>query len=440
VARALGRSLGEVGWEVRLAAGSLGQPGELTHAPTFFAGLNLVSVDYSPALPDGEGGVPFPPSYEDRPGAPDRVFAAVDDVAYERLVEVWADALDRAGAARADLLHLHHLTPANEAALRAFPAVPVVGQLHGTELAMLRAIETGAPADWRFAERWRQRMRGWAQACARLIVPPAASAEVARLLGLSRGALVELASGVELELFRRRPLERGRRLAHWRRWLVEQPLGWDESGVPGSVSYRDGDLWPFREAEAILLYVGRFTAVKRLPLLIRAHAEALAQLGRPLPLVLVGGSPGEWEGQHPLAVARAARDEQVFLAGWRAHQELPEALNAAELLVLPSVAEAFGLVLVEAMACGLPVIAADAHGPAQIVAPGTGWLVPSDDQQALAETLLAAASDPEERRRRGEAAHERSRSSYGWPVIAARVAEVYEQLTSGLDVQRAART
>ena len=62
------------------------------------------------------------------------------------------DALDRAGAARAEVLHLHHLTPANEAALRAFPAVPVVGQLHGTELALLRAIEAGAPAGWRFAE------------------------------------------------------------------------------------------------------------------------------------------------------------------------------------------------------------------------------------------------------------------------------------------------
>jgi len=437
VARALGRALGRAGWEVTLAAGSLGQPGELTHAPSFFAGLDLVAVDYSP---DREGGAPFPPSYEDRPGAPDRVFAAVDDLAYERLVEVWAEALDRAGAARAHLLHLHHLTPANEAALRAFPAVPVVGQLHGTELAMLRAAEAGAPPGWRFAGRWQQRMRTWAQGCARLIVPPAASAEVARLLGVPRRAVVELPSGVELELFRRRPLERDQRLTHWRRWLVEQPLGWDESGVPGSVAYRDGSLWPFREAGAIFLYVGRFTAVKRLPLLIRAHAAALSRLERPLPLVLVGGSPGEWEGEHPLAAARAVGDDQVFLAGWRPHEELPQALNAADLLVLSSVAEAFGLVLVEAMACGLPVIAADAHGPAQIVVPGTGWLVAADDQQALTATLLTAAADPQEQRRRGDRAHQHSHANYGWPVIAARVADVYAQLTGGLDAQRAART
>jgi glycosyltransferase involved in cell wall biosynthesis len=440
VARACSRALPQTGWEVTRAAGSLGHAGEQTHAPTFFAPVDLVSVDYSPGGRDGKSALPFPPSYEDRPGAPDRVFATVDDDAYERLVGVWADALERAGAARADVLHLHHLTPATEAALRAFPAVPLVGQLHGTELALLRAIEAGAPAGWRFAERWQRRMRRWARACARLIVPPGASAEVARLLALPRGAVVELPSGVELDLFRRRPLERRQRLAHWRRWLVERPLGWDEGGTPGSVAYRDGDLWPFREAEAIVLYVGRYTAVKRLPLLLRAHSQALAGLGRPLPLVLVGGSPGEWEGEHPLAVARALGNRQVFLAGWRPHDGLPEALNAADLLVLPSVAEAFGLVLVEAMACGLPVIAADAHGPAQLVAPGTGWLVPADDQHALAETLLAAASDPQERKRRGDRAHQHSRASYGWPLIAARVAGIYDDLAGRLETRQPART
>jgi glycosyltransferase involved in cell wall biosynthesis len=186
------------------------------------------------------------------------------------------------------------------------------------------------------------------------------------------------------------------------------------------------------------LYVGRFTAVKR-RLLLEAHVRALTRLRRPLPLVLVGGSPGEWEDEHPLTVARTLADEQVFLAGWRPQHALPEALNAADLLVLPSVAEAFGLVLVEAMACGLPVIATDAHGPAQLVAPGTGWLVPGDDQHVLMETLVAAASDREERMRRGNRAHRYSRANYGWPLIAARVVSVYEQLAGRLETQRTAR-
>ena len=254
--------------------------------------------------------------------------------------------------------------------------------------------------------------------------------EVARLLGVSLERVQALPRGVELEFFERRALGRRERLLHWRRWLVEEPLGWDESGTPGTVAYREADLWPFREAESILVYVGRYTAVKRLPLLVGAHAQALEQLGRPLPLVLVNGHPGEWEGQHPLAVARALGNEQAFLAGWRPHELLPRALNAADLLVLPSVAEAFGLVLVEAMACGLPVVAAEAHGPSEIVAAGTGWLVPPDDEDALADALVTAASDAEERRRRGARAYRHSHTHYRWPVIAARIAALYAELAA----------
>src|SRR6266576_3177871 len=99
--------------------GSLGQWCEPAHAASFFAGVDVHPLDYSPALERGDplaALVPFPPSFEDRPGAPDRVFAAVDDAAYERLVAAWIEVLARAGADAADLLHLHHLTPANEAA------------------------------------------------------------------------------------------------------------------------------------------------------------------------------------------------------------------------------------------------------------------------------------------------------------------------------------
>ncbi|MGH2805389.1 MAG: hypothetical protein ACRDL4_20490 [Thermoleophilaceae bacterium] len=129
VARALCRVLPTIGWEVSLAAGSLGSAGEQGHAPSFFSGVDVVSVDYSPArrLADPTAAiVPFQPSYEDRPGAPDRVFAAVDDEAYERLVAAWSEALAQAGAASADVLHLHHLTPANWP-FREAEAIPCAG-------------------------------------------------------------------------------------------------------------------------------------------------------------------------------------------------------------------------------------------------------------------------------------------------------------------------
>jgi glycosyltransferase involved in cell wall biosynthesis len=431
VVRSLARALPAAGWRLALAAGSLGRWGESTHAASFFAGVDVQPLDYSPALERAEplrARVPFPPSFEDRPGAPDRVFAAVDDAACERLVIAWIEVLARAGAGSADLLHLHHLTPANEAAARGFPSVPVLGQLHGTELAMLRTIEAGAPPRWRYAPVWGRRLRAWARRCAVLVVPPGAEAEAALLLGLERARLRGLPSGVELERFSRQRLAEDERLAFWRRWLVEQPRGWDQSGRPGSIAYADEEFAPFRSCGPVFLYVGRFTAVKRLPLLISAHARAVERLGTPAPLVLVGGHPGEWEGEHPLATARRVGNRQVFLAGWRPHEQLPRALNAADALVLPSVAEAFGLVLVEAMACGLPVIACRTHGPAAIVGDGrTGWLIPAGDEDALVDSLLAAATGREERRARGRHAETASRQ-YDWARIAPRFVSLYEEL------------
>ena len=442
VARSLARALPAAGWQLALAAGSLGRAGEPTHAASFFAGVDVHPLDYSPALEHADplaAPVPFPPSYEDRQDGPDRVFAAVDDAAYERLVAAWSEVLTRAGAEAADLLHLHHLTPANEAAARAFPSVPVLGHLHGTELAMLRMIEAEAPLGWRYAQDWGRRLRAWGRRCALLVVPPGAEADAALLLGLERAKLRGLPSGVERERFSRRPLAGEERKAFWRRWLVEQPRGWDHTGRPGSIAYGDEELAPFRAGDTVFLYVGRYTAAKRLPLLISAHARAVERLGKPAPLVLVGGHPGEWEGEHPLATARRIGNRQVFLAGWRPHEELPQALNAADVLVLPSVAEAFGLVLLEAMACGLPVITSRAHGPAAIVADGeTGWLIPPDDEDALVDALLAAANGQQERRARGRRAQTVSRR-YGWAVIAPRFASLYEELLASTPGQQVAR-
>jgi glycosyltransferase involved in cell wall biosynthesis len=138
---------------------------------------------------------------------------------------------------------------------------------------------------------------------------------------------------------------------------------------------------------------------------------------------------------------RETGDPEVFLAGWRGHGDLPAGLNAADLLVLPSVREQFGQVLVEAMACGLPVMAADAHGPAEIVDDGrTGWLVPPDDEDALVEALVEAVGDAGERERRGEAAYEEARERYAWPSLARGVAQIYEDVREGKPASSGART
>jgi glycosyltransferase involved in cell wall biosynthesis len=436
VARYLSRSLPESGWRATIACGSLGAPGEPSHAETFYAGVDVRPLDYTAAAraPDPlAADPPFQPSYEDRPGAPDRVFAAVDGRVCERLTEAWAGQLEAAGAGQADLLHLHHLTPINEAAERSFREIPRVGHLHGTELLMLREIEQGPPPGWAHAAEWAERMRGWARRCERLLVlSPDAVRRVPDLLGVEPERVVWAPNGFDPEGFDRRPLDPAGRLAHWRRWLVEEPRGWDESGRPGSVAYREDQLEPFRAGGPVLLYVGRYTEVKRLPLLIRAHARARERVERPAPLVLLGGFPGEWEGEHPLTVVRDTGNPDVFLAGWRGHEDLPDGLNAADLLVLPSVREQFGAVIVEAMACGLPALAVDAHGPAEIVDAGeTGWLVPPDDEAALADALVEAVNGDSERRRRGERAYEVARGRYSWPALAGGLAAVYDEVVAG---------
>jgi glycosyltransferase involved in cell wall biosynthesis len=445
VARYLARSLPEWGWETTIAAGSLGPPGEPSNAETFFAGVDVRPLAYDDALaaPDPlAADPPFHPSFEDRPGAPDRVFAGLDDAAFERQVAAWRRHLAEAGAADADLLHLHHLTPINEAAERDFPDIPRIGHLHGTELLMLREIEASGPAGWEHAERWAARMREWAAACERLLVLSLdASRRVPEQLGVDPDRVVWAPNGFDPEGFDQRPLTADERLTLWRRWLVEAPRGWDRSGVPGSVRYADADLEPFRAGGPVLLYVGRFTEVKRVPLLIRAHARARERFERPAPLVLLGGFPGEWEGEHPLDVVRETGDPDVFLAGWHGHEDLPDGLNAADLLVLPSVHEQFGAVIVEAMACGLPAIAVDAHGPGEIIEPGeTGWLVPPDDEQAMADALVEAVNGDGERRRRGERARELGRGRYSWPALAGGLARIYDDVVAGRPAAAGAHT
>jgi glycosyltransferase involved in cell wall biosynthesis len=77
------------------------------------------------------------------------------------------------------------------------------------------------------------------------------------------------------------------------------------------------------------------------------------------------------------------------------------------------------------------VIACNTHGPAAIVRDGeSGWLVPPDDEQALAAVLIEAASQARERRRRGQRAGAEARRRYGWAAIATRVASLYQEVVA----------
>jgi len=312
---------------------------------------------------------------------------------------VGAGARSRGRAPRADVLHLHHLTPLHAAAARVAPQAAVVGHLHGTELLMLEAIAAGPPEGWRHAAAWARRMGEWARGRARLVLlSPSQIERATRLTGIDPARCVVVPNGFEPARIRRVELDRA---AHWRTHLVEHPRGWRPGGEPGSIRYTADEVADVA-AGPVILSVGRFTAVKRTGLLIEAFAAARARFARPASLVLVGGHPGEWEGEHPLQTVARIGVQDVFLAGWHGHDTLPLFLSASDVLALASVREQFGQVLVEAMAAQLPLVGDDRFGPAEIVEAGrTGWLVEPDDRDALADALVAAVNDPAERARRG---------------------------------------
>jgi glycosyltransferase involved in cell wall biosynthesis len=450
VVRYLAPALGQVGWRTRLVCGSLGEPGERTNAATFFDGFDLRAADYGPALaayaagedPIAHSPMPLHPSFEDRPDVPDRIFAAVSPELGDHLAEAWRRFIVESDGEAPDMIHLHHLSPLQEAFAAAYPDTPMVTHLHGTDMKMIDAIDKLSDAEleargWPHGRHWAQRLRDAAAHAQRFIViSPHDRDEAARLLPTVSGDDVEwIPNGVDTTLFDRRGLSTEERLARWREWLVEDGHGWDESGQPGSIRHTDEQLAAFADPDTgepnpVLVFVGRFLDFKRVPLLVRAYARARERFDRRAPLVIWGGFPGEWEGDHPYEVAREVGERDIFFVGWRGHSDLARGLPCADVMVAPSQNEPFGQVFLEAMACGLPVIATRSGGPLSFVntePEPNGWFVDVDSEEQLADALVEAVKDDAGRHARSDAAYEQIRSRYSWDSLADRFAAVYEE-------------
>ena len=467
-------------WSVSLAVGSLGEPGQLTHAPTFFAGLNVHVLDYSDAVRSFEAGgdavaapSPMHPSYEDRVDVPDRVLASVSPELAGHLSEVWEAPLRAAGADQADLFHLHHLTPQFDAARRHWPDVALVAHLHGTEMKLIEAIrersaiaaklgetletmpaaaaqlETSSSLDsveletlqttrwssWRHGEFWDAQLTRQARTADHLITVSTQNRDAAiSLFGIEPRDITVIENGVDLDRFRPQPRMPGTRRTIFRRALVEDPQGWSETGPPGSLAYRETDLDRLlgeRDDATVLLFVGRFLLFKRVPSLIRAFAQARNRFTRPASLVIWGGHPGDWEGEHPATVAESVGADGIYFTGWRGHDDLPDALAACDALVVPSVDDPYPQEPLEAMAVGLPVIACASGGLLSMVnldpAHPTGWLMAPDDLEALTDALVDAVNAPDEITRRGANALTHARAELSWDRLATRFEAVYTQ-------------
>ena len=176
-----------------------------------------------------------------------------------------------------------------------------------------------------------------------------------------------------------------------------------------------------------IVFLGRLDiAQKGLDLLLQAYALVADRL--PGRLVLAGDGPDRraLEGQ----VAELGLGDRVALVGRVDGTDKLRLLAAARLVAMPSRYETFGIVAAEALACGTPVVAFEIPSLREVLAPGTGLLVPAFDVPALAEAMVELASDAPRTEEMGRLGRERARE-YDWDDVAARQEQVYLQAAAG---------
>jgi 1,2-diacylglycerol 3-alpha-glucosyltransferase len=213
-------------------------------------------------------------------------------------------------------------------------------------------------------------------------------------------------------------------------------LIWEEygSGVPAAVVPTPVDLSAYHgldpgriraelklEDAEVLLYVGRLVGEKNLGFLLRAFARIAPRRPRAR-LLLVG------DGTHKRDLENMARElklaERVMFTGAIPLSEVPHYAAAADLFVFSSLTDTQGLVLIEAMAAGTPVVAVEAPGPVDVLAQGGGVLVPTREEPFI-EAVLGLLADGSRRRAMGEQAA-RAAQRYSIPAVTERLLEVYE--------------
>ena len=314
------------------------------------------------------------------------------------------DAFRIAGGLEYDLIHAHYwLSGAVGLALRQRWGVPVVQMFHTLGHLKNDATPNGAARepDVRIAEEARI-----VAATDRLIA--ATVVERAHLVshyGADPGRIAVIPCGVDTELFT--PGDQG---------AARATLGLD--------------------AGPQLLYVGRLAPIKGLETLLDGMAR-LHAAGSPAHLTIVGGDADEpldgHEAELRSRLARLALGDAVTFVGAQPQERLRTWYVAADATVLPSYYESFGMVALEAMACGSPVVASRVGGLQTTVRHGvTGLLVPDHDPVSLAEAFTRLLGDADLRWRLGREGV-RWATQHRWPCVAEAVCREYAAL-----VERAA--
>jgi len=329
--------------------------------------------------------------------------AAADGLAIDfgtESVLAWAQAFEhsliRAGLRlvsgwRPDVIHAHDWLVAQTArTLHEVTGSPIVATVHATEHGRQQGwLTESTPRAIHSVERWLCRDAAAVITCSRFM-----AAEVSRLFQLDPAEVRVIGNGA------------GSASTAGSRPEVE-------TAAAGRAS----------RGQPLLVFAGRLVHEKGLQELIKA----LPLLREELPglrLVVAGAGPQLADQQD--RAARYGVGELIDWAGFLDAAALAGLLAAADLVVVPSLYEPFGMVALEAQLTGAPVAVSDTGGLAELVQPGvTGLRFAPENPAAIAAAVREVVADPEGTRRRAARAQRRARAEFGWPAVAARTAEVY---------------
>jgi glycosyltransferase involved in cell wall biosynthesis len=184
----------------------------------------------------------------------------------------------------------------------------------------------------------------------------------------------------------------------------------------------------------MVFYVGRFDPRKGIETLVRAVGQSQLRGNKNLKLVIGGGSrPGQSDGKErdriEGIVAELGMSDITTFPGRLGDEILPAYYAAADVCVVPSHYEPFGLVAIEAMASGTPVVASDVGGLQFTVVPEeTGLLAPAQDEAAFAAAIDRILSNPEWRNQLGSKARMRVEDKFSWDGVAHQLSDLYTKL------------
>ncbi|MGC8463307.1 MAG: glycosyltransferase family 4 protein [Acidimicrobiales bacterium] len=301
-----------------------------------------------------------------------------------------------------DLLHVQCFGPNGvyATALARLTGVPLVVTLQG-ETVMDDADIFETSASLRTGLRWAMRTASVVTGCSTYTL-----ADAEARFGLASGRGVAVPNGVD---------------------LAATPPSTAPTTAPTTTT------WQGRPGRPFVFAVGRVVEKKGFDLLLRAYA-AVPPEKRTLDLV-VGGDGAAREGLVQLAEDLGV-GAQVRFPGRLSREEVARAMAEAELFVMPSRLEPFGIVVLEAWRAGTAVVATRHGGPPELIADGVdGLLVDPFDTGELARVLEAAMGDPELRRSLGEAGRQRV-AQFDWPVVARRYEQLYPDRAGRHDEER----